>query len=136
MRTISLTARGAQRTTAARIGWRWTRAAPPNSPASSRRDATPRSSMGPAGGGGLRGGPAGVPRCPLGLSRSEDFVTSFYVGFSNDSQNWVMYTNGYEEMVRRGGREGGVTWGRDGDTVPPLPVPRSSMATWTRTRRC
>ncbi|XP_062490287.1 adipocyte enhancer-binding protein 1 isoform X1 [Pezoporus occidentalis] len=28
----------------------------------------------------------------------EDFVTSFYVGFSNDSQNWVMYTNGYEEM--------------------------------------
>ncbi|CAM9801468.1 unnamed protein product [Bubo scandiacus] len=29
----------------------------------------------------------------------EDFVTSFYVGFSNDSQNWVMYTNGYEEMM-------------------------------------
>uniref|UniRef100_A0A8C2TJT9 AE binding protein 1 n=1 Tax=Coturnix japonica TaxID=93934 RepID=A0A8C2TJT9_COTJA len=28
----------------------------------------------------------------------DDFVTSFYVGFSNDSQNWVMYTNGYEEM--------------------------------------
>uniref|UniRef100_A0A672UMF7 Adipocyte enhancer-binding protein 1 n=1 Tax=Strigops habroptila TaxID=2489341 RepID=A0A672UMF7_STRHB len=28
----------------------------------------------------------------------EDFVTSFYVGFSNDSQNWVMYSNGYEEM--------------------------------------
>ncbi|XP_063787973.1 adipocyte enhancer-binding protein 1 [Pseudophryne corroboree] len=29
----------------------------------------------------------------------EDFVTSFYVGFSNDSQNWVLYTNGYEEMM-------------------------------------
>ncbi|XP_071585359.1 adipocyte enhancer-binding protein 1 isoform X2 [Heliangelus exortis] len=29
----------------------------------------------------------------------EDFVTSFYVGFSNDSQNWVMYSNGYEEMM-------------------------------------
>ncbi|NXY86510.1 AEBP1 protein, partial [Alcedo cyanopectus] len=29
----------------------------------------------------------------------EDFVTKFYVGFSNDSQNWVMYTNGYEEMM-------------------------------------
>ncbi|PKK17636.1 AE binding protein 1, partial [Columba livia] len=29
----------------------------------------------------------------------EDFVTSFYVGFSNDSQNWVMYSNGYEEMT-------------------------------------
>lgn len=36
--------------------------------------------------------------CPLS-SHSEDFVTSFYVGFSNDSQNWVMYSNGYEEMV-------------------------------------
>uniref|UniRef100_A0A8C6ZUF4 F5/8 type C domain-containing protein n=1 Tax=Nothoprocta perdicaria TaxID=30464 RepID=A0A8C6ZUF4_NOTPE len=29
----------------------------------------------------------------------EDFVTRFYVGFSNDSQTWVMYTNGYEEMM-------------------------------------
>nr|XP_033804647.1 adipocyte enhancer-binding protein 1 [Geotrypetes seraphini]XP_033804648.1 adipocyte enhancer-binding protein 1 [Geotrypetes seraphini] len=29
----------------------------------------------------------------------DDFVTSFYVGFSNDSQKWVMYTNGYEEML-------------------------------------
>ncbi|XP_054853645.1 adipocyte enhancer-binding protein 1 isoform X3 [Eublepharis macularius] len=29
----------------------------------------------------------------------EDFVTTFYVGFSNDSQNWVMYSNGYEEML-------------------------------------
>uniref|UniRef100_A0A8C5U1Y8 F5/8 type C domain-containing protein n=1 Tax=Malurus cyaneus samueli TaxID=2593467 RepID=A0A8C5U1Y8_9PASS len=28
----------------------------------------------------------------------DDFVTSFYVGFSNDSQHWVMYSNGYEEM--------------------------------------
>lgn len=34
--------------------------------------------------------------CPL---PSDDFVTSFFVGFSNDSQTWVMYTNGYEEMV-------------------------------------
>ncbi|PNI43960.1 AEBP1 isoform 5, partial [Pan troglodytes] len=29
----------------------------------------------------------------------DDFVTTFFVGFSNDSQTWVMYTNGYEEMV-------------------------------------
>ncbi|XP_035427410.1 adipocyte enhancer-binding protein 1 isoform X2 [Cygnus atratus] len=29
----------------------------------------------------------------------EDFVTKFYVGFSNDSQSWTMYTNGYEEMM-------------------------------------
>lgn len=33
----------------------------------------------------------------------DDFVTTFFVGFSNDSQTWVMYTNGYEEMV--GARE-------------------------------
>lgn len=53
-------------------------------------------------------------------SRSEDFVTSFYVGFSNDSQNWVMYTNGYEEMVRDPKRG----WlGRDGDNRDPLPPP-------------
>ncbi|XP_026573864.1 adipocyte enhancer-binding protein 1 isoform X2 [Pseudonaja textilis] len=29
----------------------------------------------------------------------EDFVTTFYIGFSNDSQNWLMYSNGYEEML-------------------------------------
>lgn len=29
----------------------------------------------------------------------EDFVTAFYVGFSNDSQKWTMYNNGYEEMM-------------------------------------
>uniref|UniRef100_A0ABM5EPG2 Adipocyte enhancer-binding protein 1 isoform X1 n=1 Tax=Pogona vitticeps TaxID=103695 RepID=A0ABM5EPG2_9SAUR len=29
----------------------------------------------------------------------DDFVTTFHVGFSNDSQNWVMYSNGYEEML-------------------------------------
>uniref|UniRef100_A0A5F9CKC6 AE binding protein 1 n=1 Tax=Oryctolagus cuniculus TaxID=9986 RepID=A0A5F9CKC6_RABIT len=32
----------------------------------------------------------------------DDFVTTFFVGFSNDSQTWVMYTNGYEEMVGAG----------------------------------
>ncbi|KAM6431592.1 adipocyte enhancer-binding protein 1 isoform 1-T1 [Liasis olivaceus] len=32
----------------------------------------------------------------------EDFVTSFYIGFSNDSQNWLMYSNGYEEMLFHG----------------------------------
>uniref|UniRef100_A0A674I7P2 Adipocyte enhancer-binding protein 1 n=1 Tax=Terrapene triunguis TaxID=2587831 RepID=A0A674I7P2_9SAUR len=32
----------------------------------------------------------------------DDFVTAFYVGFSNDSQNWVMYSNGYEEMLFHG----------------------------------
>ncbi|POI18814.1 hypothetical protein CIB84_017443, partial [Bambusicola thoracicus] len=74
--------------------------------------------------GGLRGSTAGVPHRPIGLSRSEDFVTSFYVGFSNDSQNWVMYTNGYEEMVRGGGRKG-----RCGDTTgtrchPAAPHPQ------------
>lgn len=41
-------------------------------------------------------------------SHSDDFVTSFYVGFSNDSQHWVMYSNGYEEMV--GTCSGWVTW--------------------------
>lgn len=35
----------------------------------------------------------------LCLLHSDDFVTTFFVGFSNDSQTWVMYTNGYEEMV-------------------------------------
>lgn len=29
----------------------------------------------------------------------DDFVTSYYVGFSNDSQNWIVYSNGYEEMM-------------------------------------
>ncbi|XP_066449259.1 adipocyte enhancer-binding protein 1 [Eleutherodactylus coqui] len=29
----------------------------------------------------------------------DDFVTSFYVGFSNDSQKWTMFSNGYEEMM-------------------------------------
>ncbi|XP_053574113.1 adipocyte enhancer-binding protein 1 [Bombina bombina] len=29
----------------------------------------------------------------------DDFVTSFHVGFSNDSQKWVLYSNGYEEML-------------------------------------
>uniref|UniRef100_A0A6I8PG84 Adipocyte enhancer-binding protein 1 n=1 Tax=Ornithorhynchus anatinus TaxID=9258 RepID=A0A6I8PG84_ORNAN len=32
----------------------------------------------------------------------DDFITTFFVGFSNDSQNWVMYTNGYEEMTFHG----------------------------------
>lgn len=36
------------------------------------------------------------------LCPSEDFVTTFYIGFSNDSQNWLMYSNGYEEMVCTG----------------------------------
>uniref|UniRef100_A0A8C5MHR4 AE binding protein 1 n=1 Tax=Leptobrachium leishanense TaxID=445787 RepID=A0A8C5MHR4_9ANUR len=29
----------------------------------------------------------------------DDFVTSFHVGFSNDSQKWVLYSNGFEEMM-------------------------------------
>ena len=42
----------------------------------------------------------GEQPCPdCCLPPSDDFVTSFFVGFSNDSQTWVMYTNGYEEMV-------------------------------------
>lgn len=97
---------------------------------------------GRAGGDGF--GDAGwghhpVPTCPLS-SRSEDFVTSFYVGFSNDSQSWVMYSNGYEEMVR----DPETGWGEHGDNgdfvTPPrlhlVPLGRRFMAMWTRTRRC
>nr|XP_028563391.1 adipocyte enhancer-binding protein 1 isoform X1 [Podarcis muralis] len=29
----------------------------------------------------------------------DDFVTTFHVGFSNDSMNWLIYSNGYEEML-------------------------------------
>ncbi|XP_007942330.1 adipocyte enhancer-binding protein 1 [Orycteropus afer afer] len=32
----------------------------------------------------------------------DDFVTTFFVGFSNDSQTWTMYSNGYEEMTFHG----------------------------------
>ncbi|XP_006892235.1 PREDICTED: adipocyte enhancer-binding protein 1 [Elephantulus edwardii] len=32
----------------------------------------------------------------------DDFVTTFFVGFSNDSQAWTMYSNGYEEMIFHG----------------------------------
>ncbi|XP_006832316.1 PREDICTED: adipocyte enhancer-binding protein 1 [Chrysochloris asiatica] len=32
----------------------------------------------------------------------DDYVTTFFVGFSNDSQTWMMYSNGYEEMTFRG----------------------------------
>lgn len=48
---------------------------------------------------GLALGWGGQPRPDHPLLPSDDFVTSFFVGFSNDSQTWVMYTNGYEEMV-------------------------------------
>lgn len=48
---------------------------------------------------GLALGRGGQPRPDHPLLPSDDFVTSFFVGFSNDSQTWVMYTNGYEEMV-------------------------------------
>lgn len=42
----------------------------------------------------------GEQPCPdRHLLPSDDFVTSFFVGFSNDSQTWTMFTNGYEEMV-------------------------------------
>ncbi|XP_053318763.1 adipocyte enhancer-binding protein 1 [Spea bombifrons] len=32
----------------------------------------------------------------------DDFVTAFHVGFSNDSQKWVKYSNGYEDMLFMG----------------------------------
>ncbi|KAM9216144.1 adipocyte enhancer-binding protein 1 isoform 2-T2 [Dugong dugon] len=32
----------------------------------------------------------------------DDFVTTFFVGFSNDSHTWTMYSNGYEEMTFHG----------------------------------
>ncbi|KAM6178511.1 adipocyte enhancer-binding protein 1 [Rhynchocyon petersi] len=35
-------------------------------------------------------------------STHDDFVTTFFVGFSNDSQTWTMYSNGYEEMIFHG----------------------------------
>lgn len=54
---------------------------------------------------------AATPQALSPSSRSEDFVTKFYVGFSNDSQSWTMYTNGYEEMVRGPGGCLGVALG-------------------------
>lgn len=74
------------------------------------------------------------------LLHSDDFVTTFFVGFSNDSQTWVMYTNGYEEMVGtrellcsrldQGGPVGEAGWDRG------LLLSRPSMGMWTRTHLC
>lgn len=78
----------------------------------------------------------GTPPCNLSPSScSEDFVTSFYVGFSNDSQNWVMYTNGYEEMVQH--TKMGWLGGGDRDNRDPLPPlgyisPPSADVLWQR----
>ncbi|XP_022448779.1 adipocyte enhancer-binding protein 1 [Delphinapterus leucas] len=47
----------------------------------------------------------------------DDFVTSFFVGFSNDSQTWVMYTNGYEEMTFHGNVD------KDTPVLSELPEP-------------
>lgn len=78
----------------------------------------------------------------LCLLHSDDFVTTFFVGFSNDSQTWVMYTNGYEEMV--GAREllvvvmfgPGRTPGRGGLRHRGLLLSRPSTAMWIRTHPC
>ncbi|ELK25160.1 Adipocyte enhancer-binding protein 1 [Myotis davidii] len=48
---------------------------------------------------------------------SDDFVTSFFMGFSNDSQTWVMYTNGYEEMTFHGNVD------KDTPVLSELPEP-------------
>ena len=55
--------------------------------------------LGPPEGLGLSLGWGEQPCPDHHLPPSDDFVTSFFVGLSNDSQTWVMYTNGYEEMV-------------------------------------
>ncbi|KAM9078397.1 adipocyte enhancer-binding protein 1 [Megaptera novaeangliae] len=47
----------------------------------------------------------------------DDFVTSFFVGFSNDSQTWMMYTNGYEEMTFHGNVD------KDTPVLSELPEP-------------
>lgn len=47
----------------------------------------------------------------------DDFVTSFFVGFSNDSRTWVMYTNGYEEMTFYGNVD------KDTPVLSELPEP-------------
>ncbi|KAM8770982.1 adipocyte enhancer-binding protein 1 [Rhynchonycteris naso] len=47
----------------------------------------------------------------------DDFVTSFFVGFSNDSQTWLMYTNGYEEMTFHGNVD------KDTPVLSELPEP-------------
>ncbi|XP_045437047.1 adipocyte enhancer-binding protein 1 isoform X2 [Pipistrellus kuhlii] len=47
----------------------------------------------------------------------DDFVTSFFVGFSNDSQTWKMYTNGYEEMTFHGNVD------KDTPVLSELPEP-------------
>ncbi|XP_062942391.1 adipocyte enhancer-binding protein 1 [Cynocephalus volans] len=47
----------------------------------------------------------------------DDFVTTFFVGFSNDSQTWVMYTNGYEEMTFHGNVD------KDTPVLSELPEP-------------
>ncbi|XP_042558330.1 adipocyte enhancer-binding protein 1 [Dipodomys spectabilis] len=47
----------------------------------------------------------------------DDFVTSFFVGFSNDSQTWVMYSNGYEEMTFHGNVD------KDTPVLSELPEP-------------
>lgn len=69
-------------------------------------------------------------------------MTTFFVGFSNDSQTWVMYTNGYEEMV--GARVfcfALIVWARVGSWESRvlhrgLFLSRPSMGMWTRTRLC
>ncbi|XP_015345751.1 adipocyte enhancer-binding protein 1 [Marmota marmota marmota] len=47
----------------------------------------------------------------------DDFVTTFFVGFSNDSQTWMMYTNGYEEMIFHGNVD------KDTPVLSELPEP-------------
>ncbi|XP_040820651.1 adipocyte enhancer-binding protein 1 [Ochotona curzoniae] len=47
----------------------------------------------------------------------DDFVTTFFLGFSNDSQTWVMYTNGYEEMTFHGNVD------KDTPVLSELPEP-------------
>uniref|UniRef100_A0A8C6RU25 Adipocyte enhancer-binding protein 1 n=1 Tax=Nannospalax galili TaxID=1026970 RepID=A0A8C6RU25_NANGA len=47
----------------------------------------------------------------------DDFVTTFFMGFSNDSQTWMMYTNGYEEMTFYGNVD------KDTPVLSELPEP-------------
>lgn len=64
------------------------------------------------------------------MLHSDDFVTTFFVGFSNDSQTWVMYTNGYEEMVGAGLCSVSAAWSWLGSqgmkcSTEAIPVPQT-----------
>ena len=68
-----------------------------------------RSALGSQDGGGRRKGFLSVKDllipCLLYSFCSEDFVSSFYVSFSNDTRDWTVLHDGYAEWVSKQGRE-------------------------------